>query len=366
MAPVRQRLHYFDMMKGIAIFMVVMGHVITFCVREIDRTPLLKFIGEIHMPLFFFISGWMSWRSDGKAPSIPRRALQLLVPFAAVAALWSLYFPHSGLESPLDCTWSGFWNSLYKNGYWFTLVLFEVLCIYAVLVPALRRCRRVSSELMLYLAVFAVLSAIRYFFFMTHPYRYLSFGLLAMYFPVFIAGVFAHRHQSLFERACSSAGVTVSMLVGSVIIYVLCWQWEFDWADEVTLTPLRVLFHIALAVVAVAVVKPWASEAFGPDAPSGGRPVARMWAYLGKESLAIYLLHYFFLFPLGATRGILESVGLSFVPMVFFSAVVASAVIVVVLCANRILRASVLLSWLLCGRVPQIFSKNFKTIKNNA
>ena len=34
MTAVKQRLQYFDMLKGIAIFMVVMGHVLTFCVRE--------------------------------------------------------------------------------------------------------------------------------------------------------------------------------------------------------------------------------------------------------------------------------------------------------------------------------------------
>lgn len=52
------QLTYFDVLKGIAIFLVVMGHVIVFCVRGIDATPHFKFIGSIHMPLFFFISGY--------------------------------------------------------------------------------------------------------------------------------------------------------------------------------------------------------------------------------------------------------------------------------------------------------------------
>ena len=40
----RPRLKYFDMMKGLAIFLVVMGHVLTMCVREIDRE-----IGRAHV-----------------------------------------------------------------------------------------------------------------------------------------------------------------------------------------------------------------------------------------------------------------------------------------------------------------------------
>ena len=41
----KQRLVYFDILKGMAIFMVVMGHVLTMCVREIDRAALFKFLG---------------------------------------------------------------------------------------------------------------------------------------------------------------------------------------------------------------------------------------------------------------------------------------------------------------------------------
>ena len=42
-----------DLLKGIAIFMVVMGHVLTMCIRGIDSAALFKIIGEVHMPLFF-------------------------------------------------------------------------------------------------------------------------------------------------------------------------------------------------------------------------------------------------------------------------------------------------------------------------
>ena len=41
-----------DLLKGIAIFMVVMGHVLTMCIRGIDSAALFKIIGEVHMPLF--------------------------------------------------------------------------------------------------------------------------------------------------------------------------------------------------------------------------------------------------------------------------------------------------------------------------
>ena len=53
----KPRMHYMDLLKGIAIFMVVMGHVLTVCIRGIDAATSFSIIGEVHVPIFFFISG---------------------------------------------------------------------------------------------------------------------------------------------------------------------------------------------------------------------------------------------------------------------------------------------------------------------
>lgn len=36
----KQRIEYFDLLKGIAIFLVVMGHALTMCIRGIDAAFL--------------------------------------------------------------------------------------------------------------------------------------------------------------------------------------------------------------------------------------------------------------------------------------------------------------------------------------
>ena len=68
----KQRIEYFDVLKGIAIFMVVMGHVITYGVCQIDGSLVFRIIGSVHMPLFFFISGYFTIVRKGKDLAMPR------------------------------------------------------------------------------------------------------------------------------------------------------------------------------------------------------------------------------------------------------------------------------------------------------
>ena len=79
------------------------------------------------------------------------------------------------------------------------------------------------------------------------------------------------------------------------------------------------------------------------------QPGSENMVILGRKSLAIYLLHYFFLFPLGCMRPVLEAMSLSFVPLLAVSASVAAMVIAVVLAADYLISFSAPLSALLTG-----------------
>ena len=74
----KQRIEYFDLLKGIAIFLVVMGHALTMCIRGIDAAFLFKLIGQVHMPIFFFISGFLTYKDTFAPPALKKRFLQLI------------------------------------------------------------------------------------------------------------------------------------------------------------------------------------------------------------------------------------------------------------------------------------------------
>lgn len=338
--------------------MVVMGHVITFCIRDLDRAAIFKFIAQIHMPLFFFISGWLTFglKPDGalRAPSLGKRFRQLIIPMIVVSTLWIYYFPHSGLESPLDSTWKGLWLSEGKNGYWFTLCLFEIFVIYALIRPILGRAQSLLGGIAVCGIAWTALLIANHYILPSHPDIAGAIGLgpLTLHFPGFMAGYLASRHRDGFNRLTNSPTATgISMILGAVAIYFLSWWWDFG--DEPTMAKLipivAPVFYICLAIVAIAVVRPWTDAAYAEPTHKPG-PWVQLWTYLGKNSLGIYLLHYFFLFPLGILRPALESMNVAFVPMLAIALFAASVIVTLTLGVIRILRPCPPLARLLTGQ----------------
>lgn len=333
-----------DVLKGLAIFLVVMGHVLTMCIRDIDRASLFKFIGQTHMPLFFFVSGLLTLRRqpDGsvRLPNLWQRAVRLLLPMVAVSTLWIYWFPNSGLQSPLEPGWAGLWGSLWKNGYWFTPVLFEITILYVPFALLLGHVRRPGSQIALAVAFCVVISVAVSFL----PPRWAeisSLPLAAMFLPPFLAGVIAGDRLDAFLLWCRRSGVvTVSLLATAVLMSYVCWYWRYPLIPAWAVTVAQPLLHISLAVLAVGVLGAWAD---------GGTPAVRLWSFLGRKSLAIYLLHYFFLFPMGWIRPWLESMDLAIVPLGAVCALVAALIIGAVLLVDFVVCHSRPLALLLTG-----------------
>lgn len=58
-----------DFMKGFAIFLVVLGHVLQYT-SGVEHHPFRDFIYSIHMPLFFFVSGFLASKKLGTKQNI--------------------------------------------------------------------------------------------------------------------------------------------------------------------------------------------------------------------------------------------------------------------------------------------------------
>lgn len=126
------RIQYIDRLKGFAILLVVMGHVVVFCYHEGAET-FGRFIGSFHMPLFMFLSGVVT--KTNIASSIlfrtwSRKIGALLLPFIVFGFCFTLYCTNtSNIINVPTKVWS-FISSNSKMGYWY---LFDLALFYALM-----------------------------------------------------------------------------------------------------------------------------------------------------------------------------------------------------------------------------------------
>ena len=79
-----ERIESLDIMKGIGIFLVCLGH----CIPKTDY-PLNRFLLAFHMPLFFFAAGFTASRSAKAAPIsfLQKKVSRLLPPHLTLLVL---------------------------------------------------------------------------------------------------------------------------------------------------------------------------------------------------------------------------------------------------------------------------------------
>ncbi len=355
MAAEKKRLASFDILKGIAIYLVVMGHVLTMCIRDIDSAVSFKIIGEIHMPVFFFISGYFTYklteRGDFALPNLKKRFSQLIVPFFVVSALWMWYFPHSRLMSPLSQSWTQLLTTYWKDGYWFTLCLFEVVLVYAGLSRLMAATKNVFLQVGIALVAYVALIFVSPLVSDAEAnYDPIGIGLLTQFFPVFMMGVFARKYADGFRRLSMQPVVFVVAVVAFFCTwYVASYEWEFPMFPSWHVYVDKPILHASLMLLAFGLVYRADTEKFVTTR------IGRFFVLLGNESLGIYLLHYFFLFPLTPLQEPMRSIGLAFLPTTAVAAFFAFFIVLAALGANWAVGKNKILSFLLIG----------KTVKDN-
>lgn len=74
----KQRLYYLDALKGILIILVILGHSIQYKMMDYQHDVLFRVIYSFHMPLFFLISGFLTYKGRYDAFMVKKRFVQLL------------------------------------------------------------------------------------------------------------------------------------------------------------------------------------------------------------------------------------------------------------------------------------------------
>lgn len=210
-----------DMMKGIAILLMVMGHVIpwtlgepTFLHRPICAVTqneawnsiLYKLIYSFHMPLLFFVSGFLFYKAFDNSKEymkrlVGKRTARLLVPYITTGTL--LYLAR------------GHW------GYWFLQDLFVLNILVGMLLVITRRLNAIS-ELAIYVVVYSLLIA----FYRLTPsltkdtYGIVVFSNLYFYFPAFMLGLLSKKYSHVYEFI-QKGYILLFSFIGYILLFVV-------------------------------------------------------------------------------------------------------------------------------------------------
>lgn len=176
------RLLYLDSMKGILIFLVILGHAIQFTSQEYEDNFMFKFIYSFHMPLFLMISGYLTYRKKHDNRMIAKRARQCLVPFI----IWAFALPL--LEGQIDL-WRS-WKILQypDKGLWF---LYHVFIYSAIFSISEGWSRKWGQELLV--VIFVIACYIGMILFGT----WFNFTQLCWHIPFFALGYYVHKYDNL-------------------------------------------------------------------------------------------------------------------------------------------------------------------------
>ena len=125
----KERIIWIDQLKGMAILLVVIGHVLWFPMGfadvHINGCLLLNFIQSFHMPLFIFLSGIVI-KSVPDIKKLLSKLLQFLCPLLLIGVCYSYYI--GGVNSIRSFVFSST-----KLGYWYLWVLSVFYVLYFLL-----------------------------------------------------------------------------------------------------------------------------------------------------------------------------------------------------------------------------------------
>jgi len=132
----KEYFYHLDMMKGIAIVLVVIGHVMLFTF-DINPSEPSKFI-YFNMPLFFYISGFLAFRETSSlkemGEKVFHRGLILLVPYLMFLTLYNIFADNT--ENILSLIIGG------GQRYWFLYYLFILSTFFILYGYAIRNVHR--------------------------------------------------------------------------------------------------------------------------------------------------------------------------------------------------------------------------------
>lgn len=283
----KQRIEWVDILKGLAIFLVVFGHVEVYSENHLDGF-FYRLQDIFCMPLFFFLSGLFAKPQYSVGDSIlciKKKFIQLMIPFLVCGSFYVFIMS----DKPW---WALFWYPHGQGhcGYWFVLVLFEIYMLFTLCQTITRRRTQELSgktffvvALILELVLLAIYALSLKGMVVKEPwYTAISFVRLYYNFPFFILGYLYMRNQNVMAKMFSKWSYNIFLIIFTCL-YVVYDKYSID------ILPFQWILALLAVIVIVSLCRSYENTISRTN--SNFKVIME---YIGRHTLEIYVLHFFF------------------------------------------------------------------------
>jgi len=275
-----KRLEYIDQLKGIAMLLVVTGHIIVFCGLGYENT-FIRHITMMNMPLFYFLNGLVlkdtQGINKGTVKFLLSKAQQLLIPFIIWGGLITLY---------RNATYIEFLQNYWKFGYWYLIVLFEFI-IFHVVFNATNHLINKKSQWWLDLCVFlCIWAGVRFIgkFIPQEINCIIDYWQFHTYLPFFYLGAFFRRYSTTDKMILHTSLVMTILLVMLGPLYFL-------WKSGVLTSFTNIMLPANIILILLMAFRMYEKET--GDHNNKISSVATMLGNIGRHTFSIYMIQFF-------------------------------------------------------------------------
>lgn len=340
----QKRIEYLDAMRGFTILLVVMWHVSYFGLGfdDSDAFNAQKYIFlPFLMPLFFFISGFVTykatfqWNYSNIALFLKKKLPALVISPLIFMLVISLIKCNDFVPTLYDP---------FKGGYWFTFSLFEYFLIYLFcnLMVRIFKMNSMTEDVIHVTTALAIYLLTTWTFVGSYNLDDGLTGALGIsnfhHYVFFIIGIRCRKHQAMLERLLNTRYFTATVLCAFIVLLLV------PSLDCLSST----IYHLLLSLSGVLCVFSVFHHYQGQF--SSNSKVGKSLIFIGRRTLDIYLLHYFFVYS--NLPSVLPNFALLDSPFLEIVVSFSISIIIVVSCllVSSVLRSSPILAHFLFGQ----------------
>lgn len=289
-----ERINYIDSVRGLAILLIVLQHLCLFTFPDNEFIRVHQFnviLRAPSVPLFFFISGFLVYKERYDVSiflnNAYKRIVTQLYPTIFIGMIWCIAFYDSQFVEMLF--------KYYKKGYWFTFVSVEMFFIGGGILLITQTLKTSKKSLIILIGIIGILAWLSRViwtnvFYEPHTFPTLfSLGPLTNYLIFFFFGMYFKMSYDIvkpwLKRTSVTVGSTILFLLLSIVLLIM------DMRNITIGLSYLDLLRLFIGIICIVCLFNWlyVNTRFSVTL------VAQQLEKIGKCTLEIYLLHYFFL-----------------------------------------------------------------------